>query len=120
MPQVGVQGLGAASTPSEGANFQRMWQLLTTRVSDGHDTVQIEWRNMDAEPTFVISYYKNELIKKGYTIDEETVGRLSKQITFTGPDGTTGSLQADGDEENHPGTDYALLTVNLAPLNTLQ
>lgn len=99
--------------PNETATMQRMWQLIRTPVSDSHDTVQIEWRNMDAEPTFVISYYKNELLKKGYTIDEETTGRFSKQITFTGPDGTSGTLEADGDEESRPGTDYALLTVNL-------
>jgi hypothetical protein len=104
----------SATSDDGGAVAQKMWQLITRPVSDAHDTIQIQWLNMDAEPTFVISYYKNELLKQRYTIEEETVGRTSKQIVFSGPDGTTGTLQADGDEENKPGTDYALLTVNLA------
>ncbi len=96
----------------------KMWQLLTTPVSDARDTIQIEWQNMDAEPSFVISYYKNQLLRQKYSIDEETTGKASLQIVFSGPDGTTGSLEARGDETVKPGTDYALLTVNIATFAT--
>ncbi len=102
-----------ATNDNNTAVASKMWQLLTTPVSDAHDTVQIEWQNMDAEPSFVISYYKNQLLRQRYTIDEETKGKTSLQIVFSGPDGTTGSLEAQGDETVRPGTDYALLTVNL-------
>ncbi len=112
-PLIFAMDKNSTADEDSGAIAKKMWQLITTPVSDAHDTVQIEWRNMDAEPSFVISYYKNELLKQSYSIEEETIGKTSRQITFSGPDGATGTLEAEGDEENRPGTDYALLTVNL-------
>ncbi len=91
----------------------KTWQLISTPVADHRDTIQIEWKNMDAEPTFVVNYYKNELRKKGYKIVQETTGNELKQFSFTNDDGVSGSLLAQGDETKKPGTDYAILTVNL-------
>ncbi len=98
----------------QAATLRRVWQLIVTPVGDHRDTIQIEWRNMDAEPSFVFSYYKNELRKKGYKIDAESEGRGTRQFSFSHADGTSGALYVKSEEEVRPGTDYAALTVNLS------
>lgn len=100
----------ATTTDRSLSNF---WKIITTPVGDHRDTVQVEWRNLDAEPSFVISYYKKELIKKKFNIDVESEGQGVKQFSFSRADGVSGSLYTQGDEANRPGTDYAILTVNL-------
>lgn len=92
---------------------RRLWSILASPVGDARDTVRIEWKNMDAEPNFVSSYYKKELLKKGYAIDEEKENKGT--YTFSFSQGTTsGALLAQGEEEKRPGTDYAVLTVNFS------
>ncbi len=93
-------------------SLKKIWKLIATPVGDHRDTVQIEWRNMDAEPSFVVSYYRNELRKKNYKIDAQSEGADIRQFSFSGGD-ISGSLFVKSDEEDHPGTDYAALTVNL-------
>lgn len=100
-------------------SLKRLWSILTAPVGDARDTVQIEWKNMDAEPSFVSSYYKKELLKKGYTIDEEKENRGTYTFSFS-QNAISGALLAQGQEERQPGTDYAVLTVNFssAPSST--
>lgn len=95
-----------------GAN-KNFWKLLTTPVGDSRDSIQVEWKDMDAEPTFVISYYRKELAKKGYTISETSHEDGTYQFEFRSENGIGGALFAQGDEENRPGTDLAILTVNI-------
>jgi hypothetical protein len=96
------------STPND--NF---WKILTTPVGDTRDTIQIEWRNMDAEPSYVLSYYRKELSKRGYTFSDEIGGGNVYSLNFAREDDVAGSLYATGLVEDHPGTDYASLTVNI-------
>ncbi len=104
----------ATTSTAKGEVLKNIWKIISTPVGDHRDTVQIEWRELDAEPSFVISYYKTELGKKGFTIDVESSGQGVRQFSFSrAVDGVSGSLYAKGDEENRPGTDYAILTVNL-------
>jgi len=103
----------ANSTASKQVSLQKIRKLITTPVGDNRDTVQIEWRNIDAEPSFVISYYKIELKKKGFVIEVESEGQGVRQFSFSRPDGVSGSVYAQGDETVKPGTDYVVLTVNL-------
>lgn len=92
------------------------WSLLSAPVGDSRDTIQIEWANMDAEPSFVISYYRKELSKSGYQIDDTVKNPGSYEFTFEDTaNGVSGSLFTQGKEEDHPGTDYASLTVNIPP-----
>ncbi len=86
--------------------------LITSPVTDGRDTVRIEWKNMDAEPDFVVSYYQNELRKAGFNITDTVVNGTTKQFTFENST-LSGTLFVQSDEEKNPGTDYAVLTVNL-------
>ncbi len=102
------------ASSSEGfiAANKDFWTLLTTPVGDARDTIQIEWINLDAEPSFVASYYKKELTKKGYTVSEILSVSGTYEITFDGEGGVGGALLSKGAEEERPGTDYASLTVN--------
>ncbi len=96
------------------ASVKNLWQIISAPVSDHRDTVQIEWRNLDAEPSFVMNYYKTELSKNDYKIDVESEGKDVRQFSFS-KDSITGSIYVQGDETVKPGTDYVVLTVNLSP-----
>ncbi len=98
------------------SSVTNLWKIISAPVSDHRDTVQIEWKNMDTDPAFMINYYKTELKKKDYKIDVESEGKNVRQFSFS-KDGITGSLYAQSEEEIRPGTDYAVLTVNLASTN---
>ena len=98
------------------SSVTNLWKIISAPVSDHRDTVQIEWQNQDADPAFIINYYKTELKKKDYKIDVESEGKNVRQFSFS-KDGITGSLYAQSEEEIRPGTDYAVLTVNLASTN---
>lgn len=91
------------------------WKIVTTPVGDTRDTIQIEWRNIDAEPSFVASYYHKELSKRGYTASDEVVAGNDYSFNFTSDYGVSGAFYATSNAEDHPGTDYAALTVNIPP-----
>lgn len=102
------------NNPNAPQNKQRsFWDVISTPVSDHRDTIQVEWRNMDADPNFLISYYKKEFRKNNYAIDVESAGQAVQQFSFSREDGITGSLYAEGGTNAHPGTEYAILTINL-------
>src|SRR3989344_1098046 len=98
------------------ASVKNLWQIISVPVSDHRDTVQIEWRSLDAEPSFIINYYKTELKKQDYKIDVESEGKSVRQFSFS-KDAITGSIYVQGNEELKPGTDYVVLTVNLGQEN---
>ena len=94
------------------SSAKSLWRIIRSPVSDHRDTVQIEWKNLDAEPMFIINYYKIELGKQKYKIDLESEGRDVRQFSFS-KDDISGSMYVQGDEEAKPGTDYAVLTVSI-------
>lgn len=95
------------------SSIKNLWKIISAPISDHRDTVQIEWKNLDAEPSFITNYYKTELKKNDYKIDVESEGKGVRQFSFN-RDGVTGSVYVQGDEELKPGTDYVVLTVNLS------
>lgn len=111
----GSNSVSTAANSDGRSVLNRFWQVITTPVSDAHDTVQIEWRNIDADPQFVYNYYRNELKKKNYNIDSETIENHFRQFTFSNDSGVIGSLMVNDNTEIKPGTDYALLIVSLPP-----
>ncbi len=100
------------------ASVKNLWNIISAPVSDHRDTVQIEWRNLDAGPSFIINYYKIELRKEGYKIDVESEGQSVRQFSFS-KDTITGSIYVQGDDTVKPGTDYVVLTVNLGQANSI-
>ena len=114
----------ASTSPQKGLagyaeGIKKMWRIIRAPITtDNRDTVQIEWRSMDAEPSFVVGYYRKELNKKNYTTVMISNSDTLKTLTFDNHQSISGTLTATGDEANRPGTDYAVLTVNL-PTNQL-
>lgn len=105
------------ASEQKNTSLKNLWKIITTPVGDHRDTVQIEWRNMDADPGFVIDHYKNELQKRAFIIEVESSGQGVDQFSFSREsDGLTGSLYIQTDNKGS-GTDYAMLTVNLPPEN---
>ncbi|HLD60935.1 MAG TPA: hypothetical protein VJA27_02265 [Patescibacteria group bacterium] len=92
---------------------KEVWSLATTPVTDNRDTIQIEWRNLDTEPSFIASYYRTELRKQNFTITEEKTSARERELSFSDSNGVSGTLYVHGDESVKPTTDYALLTVDL-------
>jgi len=92
------------------------WKVLTTPVGDSRDTVQIEWRDLDTSPSFLISYYKNELKKKKFIVDSEGSGQTYKQVSFSRPDELSGTLYVGWSLDDKYRANYIALTVNM---NTL-
>ncbi len=100
-------------TTTDTGGWKGIWQIITAPVGDHRDTIQINWSNLDAEPSFIISYYRKELTKTNFKIEVESEGNNVRQFSFSREDGTSGSLYVEGDETARPGTDFATLTVNL-------
>lgn len=107
--------LSNESTPTtQSTSLKNLWDIITAPVGDHRDTIQIEWRNLDAEPSFVINHYKNELQKNEFIIDVESSGQGIEQFSFSrATDGLSGSLYIQTNNNNE-GTAYAMLTINLA------
>lgn len=91
-------------------SIKNLWATISEPVSDHRDTVQIEWRKLNADPFFIIGYYKTELKKESYNIDVESEGSNVQQFSFS--KGTiSGSMYVQGPPGQ--GSEYAVLTVNL-------
>ncbi|MFA6485781.1 MAG: hypothetical protein WCT40_00210 [Candidatus Magasanikbacteria bacterium] len=111
-----IAHLSPANSPDSSANqsgsWRSMWNVATTPVSDQTDSIQIEWRDLDTSPGFLMSYYKKELQKKNFSIDVESTGKSFQQITFSRADGISGAFYASWTMGDKSRTTYAMLTVN--------
>ncbi|EKD43975.1 MAG: hypothetical protein ACD_72C00052G0004 [uncultured bacterium] len=95
-----------------GGPLQNLWKAISTPEKKFSDSFEVEWRDVNADPSFVIAYYKKELKKKNFKIDVESEGEKVKQFSFSRADGYDGSIYAQADEEK-PDTTYMMLIVNL-------
>jgi hypothetical protein len=89
-----------------------IWKVVTAPVGDHRDTVQLEWNDLATSPTFLYSYYKNELRKKDFKIKSETIGGDERQFTFARGEEVVGSVFIKTDPNDKLKTIYSLLTVN--------
>lgn len=89
-----------------------LWDLLAKPETENLDTVRVEWNHLDAEPQFVASYYINQLKNAGYTGTQEINTAGEKQFSFVRGK-TRVNIYARGAVADHPGTDYAILTVHV-------
>lgn len=101
------------TTTSSQSTWRDIWRILATPVSSLNDTVEIEWADLDAEPDFIYTYYKKELSKKKYLINDEVREQTEQHFSFNREDGIEGFFLVSGDATTKPGTDYAALTVTL-------
>jgi len=95
-----------------------LWSLLVAPPADDRDTIQIEWKNIDAEPRFVINYYKTELRKNEFSFSNESMPNATDPFfSFSHPAGIDGSLYIMDGDGTKSTTESAVLIVNL-PLST--
>ncbi len=102
-----------SATNTAKRSFGDFWKVLTTPVGDSRDTIQMEWRDLDTAPNFLISYYKNELKKKNFNIDSEINAQTYKQISFSRPDELSGTLYASWSLDDKNRASYVALTINM-------
>ncbi len=86
-------------------------RIMKEPVADHRDKVQIEWSDLPAEPKFVYNYYKDELTRAGFAVNESLDKDNVRQFAFV-LDKTEGVLYITDNAENG-GTDFVSLTVNI-------
>lgn len=96
-----------------GSTLKNIWSAVSTQNSDHKDSVQIEWKNVDADPDFIISYYKKELRKKNFKIEVQSQGENVQQFSFVHENGVSGSVYASNSDDKKSSTGYLMLTVNI-------
>ncbi|MCX6779816.1 MAG: hypothetical protein NT034_01395 [Candidatus Magasanikbacteria bacterium] len=96
-----------------GGALKNIWNIVSAPSSDNKDSVQIEWTSVEADPDFIISYYKKELRKKNFKIEVQSQGDNVQQFSFTREDGISGSVYASNSDDKQFSTDHLLLTVNI-------
>lgn len=95
----------------EKTTWEKFVNLIKKPVADHRDKIQIEWTELPAEPRFVYNYYKDELIKAGFTVNESSNKDDIRQFAFVLND-TEGVLYITDDAQKE-GTDFVSLTVNI-------
>jgi len=93
--------------------LKNIWNSVTTPKPEYRDSFQIQWSGIEADPNFVVSYYKKELMKKNFKIDIESEGKKVRQFSFSREDGLDGSVYAQTQDDKKTGTEYMIVTVNL-------
>jgi hypothetical protein len=96
-----------------GADTENLWEsfirILGTPVSDHRNIIAVEWSELQANPRFLYSYYKTNLIEDGFI--EKTDEKKEQRMRFFHENGTTVILQMNDDGNPKNGTDYAILKV---------
>jgi hypothetical protein len=99
-----------STTNSRFSYFKRVWNLIFTPVGDKRNTIQITWSHLDAEPNFILNYYKKELHKAGFYINENR--QNPKQFSFI-KNNVDGTISVQEKTNQEPGTGLVVLIVNL-------
>ncbi len=90
--------------------LENFMALMKEPVADHRDKVQVEWTELPAEPRFVYNYYKDELLKARFAINEAANKDNIRQFAFS-LNNTEGVLYITDDAQKE-GTDFVSLTVN--------
>lgn len=85
--------------------------IIKEPITDNRDIIQIEWTELSAEPKFVYNYYKNELEKKTFIIEQETYNNERKEFHFKLNE-LDGILYIKDNSESN-GTDFISMTINI-------
>jgi hypothetical protein len=90
---------------------QKFSNLFSASIST-NTTFQIQWGNIEASPNFIASYYKKELRKKNYTIEQEAQTTTTQQFFFRRSDGLNGFFMVTGKDVNSKST-HAFLEAHI-------
>ena len=95
--------------------LQTLWEDLRTPAKNYTVTTRFGWRDLEAEPTFIRSFYEQALEKKGFVIENKVISKSRQQFTFQEQkSGITGSLHIEKTTtEKRTGTARVILTVKI-------
>ncbi|MFA4831646.1 MAG: hypothetical protein WC862_04445 [Patescibacteria group bacterium] len=91
--------------------WKKFLRLLQEPITKQKDTIEIEWNNLSAEPSFVQKFYTTELGRGMFNLETTTETETTIQLIFD-KDGINGALYIN-DNKQKSGTDYAVLTINM-------
>jgi hypothetical protein len=106
-----VKSKNATSTTPDQNIFQKIWQIATTPKESYTNTIIIEWKDIDAEPKFISSYFKNQLQKNDYEFKAENSDDEKPFFEFT-KDYISGTFSAQKSSSNKK-TDWLNISVTL-------
>lgn len=95
------------------SNVEKFMSFMRKPLSDERDVYKIEWIELHATQDFLIEYYKTELKKKGFDIDEESNYDNTKQFTFFEEEKNIDGVVYTVDTNKTNDTDYMSITINL-------
>jgi len=111
-----LQGKNSTSTSknileNQISAVQKIWQALKRENETYATHIQIEWTNIEAEPTFIFAYYQDHLTKNGYQVNIQENSETNPQFSFS-KNMVTGFFKAQKgiDQKNTP---YAILKITL-------
>lgn len=96
-------------------NWESFVRIMKEPVADHRDKIQIEWTDVTAEPRFVYNYYKDELLKNNYQINESLNKDQIRQFNFHLREAEIEGVLYIKDNPENKGTDFISLTVNVKP-----
>jgi hypothetical protein len=97
------------------SRWAQAYAFVQEGTKDTRDSITIEWRDISAEPDFVVEFYKTELRKKSFTIHSEAQTNQSRQFEFFKMN-IEGSLFVE-DNRKAEGTDFFSITLHLPTNN---
>lgn len=106
-----ILSLDSQFAPAEADNgrWARFRAFIDEPIGDHRDTYTLRWEDLPARPTFVLDFYKRELVRQGFVISSEYTGTRNYSFTFS-----RGTIQGDLRIEDDPrfaGTNILILTL---------
>lgn len=94
------------------AFLENMKKFLKRPVASTPDTILLEWDHLSAEPKFIEEYYKSELKKKQFSVEQASRTASSTQLLFK-KDATAGAIFITDNDARREGTDYVSVKINM-------
>ena len=86
--------------------------FLNSPVTDPRDIVHVEWEDLQAEPSFILDFYRTTLEKNGFDVSAGYVSTEIYDLNFDGEEQkVNGALHIE--DSNEKGTDFVSLTVSM-------
>lgn len=94
------------------AHIANIKKFLKKPLSESKDVVTVEWKNLSAEPKFVEEYYKDELTKRDFKIENTARTTSTSQLLFEKP-GISGAVYIQDFSARKEGTDFVSVKVTM-------
>lgn len=107
-----VRPEAAAAIEAKQNFWDKLMVLLREPVSEQRDLLQLEWRDLNADPAYVAEYYTKSLERAGFSLGKTVTSPETRQFTFTKP-GLDGVVYIANEKET-PATDRVTVEITRA------